>query len=109
MPRKSDKIAINNPILDKRVKLLPQDKETIKQEYETGLYSINGLAKKWNVSKRTIQFILFPERLEKAKRQYKERRKDGRYYDREKHTEHVRIHSNYKNELYKKNIIGDDD
>jgi len=109
MPRKSDKIAIDNPTLDKRVKLLPQDKEIIKQEYETGLYSINGLSKKWDVNKRTIQFIVFPERLEKAKQQYKERRKDGRYYDREKHTESVRKHSNYKNELYKQNIIGDDD
>jgi len=109
MPRKSDKIAINNPTLDKRVKLLPQDKETIKQEYETGLYSINGLAKKWNVSKRTIQFILFPERLEKVKEQYKERRKDGRYYDKEKHTEHVRIHRNHKNALYKQNKIGEND
>lgn len=109
MPRKSDNIPINNQKLDKRVKLLPSDKEIIKREYETGLYSINGLSKKWNVSKRTIQFILFPERLEKVKQQYKERRKDGRYYDKDKHTEYVREHRNYKNELYKQNKIGEND
>lgn len=75
------KIIGNNPTLDKRYKLTDEDKENIKKDYETGSISINGLARKYNVSKRTIQFTLFPERKKRNQELAKERRKDGRYYD----------------------------
>ena len=99
MPRKTDTVPINNPSLDRRVKLTADDKLAIKKEYEQGNISINGLARKWDVSKRSIQFILFPERAERAKKLYAERRKDGRYYDKEKHTVSVKKHRAYKKEL----------
>lgn len=105
MPSKTDKIAIDNPSLDRRVKLTPEDKLEIKKEYEQGLISINGLARKWNVSKRSIQFILFPERAEHAKKLYAERRKDKRYYDKDKHKEYTKKHRNYKKELYEKGAL----
>ena len=100
MPSKTDSVAIDNPSLDRRVKLTPEDKLEIKKEYEQGLISINGLARKWNVSKRSIQFILFPERAEHAKKLYSERRKDKRYYDKDKHRESIKKHRNYKKELW---------
>lgn len=109
MPSKSDNIPINNEKYDKRVKLTAADKAQIIEEYKTGLISINGLARKWNVSKRLIQFTLFPERKEKAAEAYARNRKDGRYYDREKHTEHVRIHRQYKKKLYNQGLIKEDD
>lgn len=108
MPRKSDNIAINNKEFDRRVKLSDNDKMNIKLEYKTGLISINGLARKYNVSKRTIQFTLFPERKEKAQQQFNERQKDGRYYDKKKNAEYKKKHRDYKKELYKQGKIGKD-
>lgn len=105
MPRKTDQLAINNPTHDKRVKLTEENKTAIKSEYETGLFSINGLARKWKVSKRLIQFTLFPERAEHAKKLYAQRRKDGRYYDKDKHTESVRLHRIHKKELFENGLL----
>jgi transposase-like protein len=108
MPRKSDSIAINNPKLDKRVKLTDEDRKNIVQEYSEGEISINGLAKKYKVSKRLIQFTLFPERAETAKKNFAERQKDGRYYDKSKHAEATRKHRNYKKELYNNGLLNSD-
>lgn len=101
MPYKfeTDRKVIANPELDKRVKLTDEDRENIKKDYATGLISINGLARKYNVSKRTIQFILFPERKKKNAEQFKERRKDGRYYDKEKHKDYMKKHRQGKKKL----------
>jgi transposase-like protein len=105
MPYKFDKIPINNEKHDKRVKLTTEDKENIVKEYATGAISIHGLARKYGVSKRTIQFTLFPERKEKAKQQYAERQKDGRYYDKKKHNEHMKRHRDHKKNLYKQGLL----
>jgi transposase-like protein len=102
MPYKFEKIPINNEKLDKRVKLTEADKENIKKEYETGTIGINALARKYGVSKRLIQFTLFPERKEQAKKAFAERRKDGRYYDKDKQREYQRKHRSHKKELYDK-------
>jgi hypothetical protein len=107
MPYKFDKVPINNPKLDKRVKLTEDDKKNIVADYETGVISINGLAKKYGVSKRTIQFTLFPERKEKAKQLYKERRKDGRYYDKDKHNEYMKNHREHKKELWNNGLLNE--
>ena len=105
MPNKSDKYAINNEKLDKRVKLTAEDKIKIKEEYETGSISMRQLATKYGVSRRSIQFAVYPERLEIVKQQYKERRKDGRYYDKQKHTEAIRKHRHHKKELYEQGLL----
>jgi hypothetical protein len=52
-----------------------------------------------------IQFTLFPERQEKARKAFLERQKDGRYYDREKHNEHMRNHREHKRELYNNGLL----
>lgn len=105
MPRKSDSIPINNPKHDRRVKLTAENKEQIAKEYATGEYSQRTLATKWGVSRRTIQFAINPESLVHAKKLYAERRKDGRYYDREKHTKAVREHRDHKKELMAKGLL----
>lgn len=99
MSKKLDKTKIENEKLDRRVKLTLKDKEEIRKQYATGEYSIRGLARLWNVDRRTIDFTVHPDRLERARQQYKERRKDGRYYNKEAHTESMRVHRNYKREL----------
>lgn len=100
MPYKFDNLPINDPKHDKRVKLTEDDKEKIRQEYATGLISQRGLARKYKVSKRTIQFVLDPEKLERVKEQFKERRKDGRYYSKEKQREYMKKHRDHKKELW---------
>jgi hypothetical protein len=101
MPYKTEKIAIADPFLNKRTKLLPCQKERIVDLYNGGS-SINGLAKVFKVSKRLIQFTIFPERAELSKMKTSERQKNGRYYNKEKHTKSVRDHRRYKQELFKK-------
>lgn len=101
MPSKVDKYTINNPKLDRRVKLTNEQRKQIKKEHEQGA-SMRSLARKYNVSRRLIDFIVHPERLEKNRKQFKERRKDGRYYYREKHTQAMRDHRKYKQKLLKK-------
>lgn len=105
MPSKTDTIAINNPKLDKRVKLTDEDRESIRREYECGNISINALGRKYNVNKRLIQFILFPERAEKSKKDFAERQKDGRYYDKDKHRESIKKHRHYKKSLHEDGLL----
>jgi len=86
-----DKIKLKEiGLQDKRVKLTPEQKEEIRIKYELGGYSQRALADEYGVSRRTIKFIIDPDSLERAKQQYRERRKDGRYYNREKHSKAVK-------------------
>ena len=108
MPRKSDKIAIDNEELDRRVKLTAEDKEEIIALYKNGKGGLSqrGLARRYGVSRSLIQIIVNPERTRQVKETFKKNQKDGRYYDREKHTEQMRQHRDYKKELYKVGLIG---
>lgn len=105
MPYASEKYAINNPKLDRRVKLTDEQRESIREEYATGFVSQQNLADKYGVSKRLVQFILNPKKKEIAQQQFRERQKDGRYYDKDKHREYTKEHRRYKNELYKQGLL----
>lgn len=107
LPYKFEKIPINNPKYDKRVKLTDEDRESIREEYASGVISQNTLAKKYGVSKRLVQFILNPEKQEIAKQQFAERQKDGRYYDKDKNNEYMRNHREHKKDLYSKGLLND--
>lgn len=99
MPYISEKIPLP-PQYDRRRKLTEDDKfEIVRLRKEHNL-SQRTLARMFGVSRRLIIFIIDPEKHERAKAQFKERRKDGRYYDREKHTESVRNLRIYKQQLY---------
>jgi transposase len=99
MPRKSDSIAIGCNFLDRRMKLLPCQKERMKWMYENSGLSYNQLAKKYGVSKRLIILYANPEIEEHSKDLYRQRRKDGRYYKKDKHTKAIREHRNYKKDI----------
>ena len=105
MPSKLDKLPIDNPKHDKRVKLSAEDRDSIRDEYACGNISQNGLAKKYGVSKRLIQFVLNPDKQEVARKQFLERQKDGIYYSKDKHREYMRQHREHKKELYNKGLI----
>ena len=98
MPRKTDLLALKDPFFKKSVKLLPCQKEMVKHWHDKGI-SITQIAKDFKVSKRLIQFILFPERQIKNLEYRKERGGSVIYYVKEKHTKAIREHRDYKKEL----------
>lgn len=103
---KADKINIAGTQYDRRVKLTEQQKKEIRELYATGGYTQAALANMYEVSNRLISFAIYPEKYEKAREQFKERRKDGRYkQSKDKRREIMREIRQYKRELYEsKNI-----
>jgi len=99
--------------LDRRKKILPFVKELIKEmrfwhEKYPLLYkkpiSLHKIEKMTGVSRRSIQFILYPERKKHTSELFKERRKDGRYYSKEKCAKYMRNNRNYKKQIINKLI-----
>lgn len=101
MPYKSEKIKISGTGYDRRVKLADWERNEIRRESTEEGRSRRYLAKKYGVSRRLIQFIINPEKYDRAREQFKERRKDGRYKaSREEWAETMREHRRYKQRLY---------
>jgi hypothetical protein len=100
MPRKTDLLALNDPFFKRSVKLLPCQKEMVKHWYDKGT-SIIQIAKDFKVSKRLIQFVLFPERYKKNLENRRDRGGSMVYYIKEKHTKAIKEHRDYKKELFK--------
>lgn len=97
----------NNPIppeYDRRRKLSEADKASIREEWEAGKAQ-RQLAREYGVSRRLISFIVHPDKLTEARRLFRERQKEGRYYDKDKHTAQVRKHRRYKQSLINQDII----
>lgn len=88
----------STPGLDRRVKLSDGDRNEIRENIE-GM-TIADLAKEYGVSRRTVQFILFPEKLERNIALRKARGGSKVYYDRDKATEATRVHRRHKKKLY---------
>jgi Mitochondrial ribosomal protein subunit L20 len=83
---------------DKRVKLDDDDRaKIIKLRGEDKIkWSYNALAIEFGVSKALVILICRPDIAKKKKAQYHERRKDQRYYDKDKHREYMRRHRAWK-------------
>ena len=86
---------------DRRVKLTAEDKEAIKALYSTGNISTYKLAEEFNVSRRTIQFILDPSKKKANLERLEERGGWKVYYDKDKHNEYMTNHRQYKKEVLK--------
>jgi len=107
MPSKLDKIPINNELLDRRVKLTTEEKEDIHANV-LGL-SQRVLAANYGVSRRTIQFILDPQKLVENKKRRAERGGTKQYYDKDKHRVSMAEHRDYKKTLFKQGKLKDND
>ena len=103
MPFKTDKLAIESPFFDKRTKILPCQKLMIPIWYKEGS-GIRAIARMFNVDKRNIQFILFPERKEKNLKDRKKRGGTKQYYDREINNNYQKTHRRYKYNLLKETV-----
>ena len=103
MPYKSEKIKIEGGKYDRRVKLTPEDKKEI---HANALeLSQRVLADKYGVSRRTIQFILDPEKLKENLKRRKERGGSKQYYNKEEWAETMKEHRQHKHNLHKKGLI----
>ena len=91
---------------DKRVKITELDKLEIKALNKKGV-PIREIARQFQsvCCRRSIQFIIYPERLDKVKELHRVRRKDGRYYNKEKHKMYMRKHRQHKKELLNNGFI----
>ncbi|UUV43258.1 helix-turn-helix DNA binding domain protein [Rhodobacter phage RcCWillis] len=85
------------PGKDRRVKLSEAQKDEIR---ELALnMSQRELASRFGVSRRTISFILDPEKRAANYERRKERGGSAQYYDRETHAESMRRHRRHKKAL----------
>ena len=99
MPYKSEKIKLTG-LQDRRRRLTDKQRAEIKELYATGCYSLNGLAKQFNVSKKSILLIVNEESAEKAKQYRKENWKQWQG-TKEEHREAIKKTRKYKHQLYK--------
>lgn len=98
MPYKfeTNKIKLDSPFLDRRVKLLPCQKEMVLFWTEQGL-SQRKIAKMFNVSRRLITFIQDPKKKEKDLQNRKDRGGSKQYYKGgEEWATTIREHRRYK-------------
>ena len=82
------------PEQDRRVKLTPAMKVEILNMKDQ--YSISAIARKYNVSRQTVQFILYPERRLANVENTKANHGWKKYYNKEVHTQRVRNLNEYK-------------
>lgn len=106
MPYKSEKIKLKG-LQDRRKRLTDEQRERIKELYGTGLYSLNDLAKKYSVSKKTILLIVNKDSAEKAKQYRKEHWKDWQRKG-EEHNKAIANTRKYKQSLYKSGKLKDE-
>lgn len=106
MPYKSEKIKLSG-LQDRRKRLTDEQREEIKKLYGTGHYSLNDLAKKFVVSKKTILLIVNSDSAERAKQYRKEHWKEWQRTGKE-HNEAIKKTRHYKNELYKSGKLKDE-
>lgn len=99
MPYKIEKIKLQG-LQDRRKKLTDEQRKEIRELYATGGYSLNGLAKMYEVSKKTVLLIVNDESAEKARQYRKEHWKEWQP-TKEEHAEAIRKTRRYKNNLYK--------
>lgn len=107
MPYKSEKIKLKET-QDRRKRLTTEQRKEIEELYATGLYSLNGLAKEYNVSKKTILLIVNKESAERAKEYRKEHWKEWQRKGKE-HAEAIKRTRKYKQELYLKGELIEDE
>ena len=103
MPCKVDKIKLLEH-LDRRRKLTQEQKQDIYNLYhKVGGFSLNDLAKKYNVCKKTILLIVNKE--SKLKNDINIKNNYKKYYYKEKHNLAIKNTRKYKKELMEKGEI----
>ena len=105
MPYKSEKIKLKG-LQDRRKRLTDEQRKEIKEWYATGCYSLNDLAKIFEVSKKTILLIVNENSAERAKQYRKEHWKEWQG-TKEEHREAIKKTRRYKHSLMLKGELKD--
>ena len=98
MPYKIDKIKLSES-QDRRRKLSNEQKDTIREMYSTGNWSLNTLASKFSVSKKSILLIVNPTSAQRDKEYKKENWREFQK-SKEEHAKAIRETRRYKQALY---------
>ena len=106
MPYKAERIKLTG-LQDRRKKLTDEQREEIRTIYNGGGYSLNSLAKEYDVSKKTILLIVNDESAEKAKQYRKEHWSEWKRTGKERN-EAMNKTRRYKHELYIKGELKDE-
>lgn len=107
MPYKSEKIKLKG-LQDRRKRLTDEQRNKIKELYGTGCYSLNDLAKQFEVSKKTILLIVNKDSAERAKQYRKEHWKEWQRKGKE-HNKAIMNTRQYKQKLYKEGKLKEED
>ena len=107
MPYKSEKIKLKG-LQDRRKRLTDEQRKEIEDLYGTGCFSLNDLAKRFSVSKKTILLIVNKDSAEKAKQYRKEHWKDWHRVG-EEHNKAIMNTRRYKQSLMLKGELKEDD
>ena len=84
-----------------------EQREEIRKLYGTGFYSLNDLAKRFCISKKTVLLIVNEESAERAKQYRKEHWKEWQRKGKE-HNKAIMNTRKYKHELYTKGELKED-
>lgn len=107
MPYKAEKIKLKG-LQDRRKRLTDEQREVIKELYGTGNYSLNSLAKEFNVSKKSILLIVNKESADKAKQYRKDNWKQWQRTG-EEHNEAIKKTRKYKHSLMLKGELKEEE
>ena len=99
MPYKSEKIIkLAGTSKDRRRKLTDKQKDEIAAL--KGTMSQRECARKFNVSRRTIQFLWDPDKHKRNLQCRQERGGSKQYYNKEKQKQYMKRHRHYKQDLF---------
>jgi transposase-like protein len=90
---------------DGRRKISDEQRQEVRRLYEVEQKSIHSISRITGVSRRSVQFILFPERAEIVKARAKEVKRWEKYNTPEYHTPAVRAHRAKKKMLLKNGLV----
>ncbi|MFT6125820.1 MAG: hypothetical protein ACJAVA_000262 [Flavobacteriaceae bacterium] len=96
-------MPIDNKILDRRVRLSEEDRVRLIELKEQ--LSQREAARMFSISRRSVQFIWYPEKLEENKLRRKERGGWKQYQDKEKQNLAMKKHRDYKKQLLKEGLL----
>lgn len=97
MPYKSEKMKLTKE-QDRRIKISERQKQEIIAL--KGKISQRKCAELYGISRRSVQFLWYPEKLEDNKKRREDRGGWKQYYDKEKWAETMREHRHYKQDIY---------
>ena len=83
-------------------KFSEQQKDEIRKMYATGKYSIRALGRYFNVSHGSLDYILFPERIEKRKEYHKQHWINNKERLSKQHKEYYENNKDFVREMHRK-------